>query len=115
MDLTLECIRLGYADTFDWERSPLGPTLERYWDFFKLFGDFAGYVEFWMLQDLVTGDGKRVRFLMEGDLPEGWDFATRNPLPESVAAYDEYLRNAQDFVLKRNDRMSEAWKALPKA
>jgi hypothetical protein len=31
--------------------SPLGDTLDRYVDFFELFGDFSGYVEFFHLQD----------------------------------------------------------------
>lgn len=115
MDLTLECIRLAYVDVFEWELNPLGPTIERYWEFFTLFGSFSGYVEFWMLQDLVTGDGTRVRFLMEGDLPDGWDFSTRSPLPASVEQYDEYLRNAVDFVVRRNARMVDAWAALPAA
>ena len=115
MDLTLECIRLGYAGVFEWDLNPLGPTIERYGEFFTLFGSFAGYVEFWMLQDLVTDDGRRVQFLMEGDLPDGWDFATRSPLPASVEQYDEYLRNAVGFVVSRNARMIDAWAALPAA
>lgn len=109
IDLTLECIRHAYAGTFDRDVSPLGPALGRYWQFFELFGTFEGYVEFWMLQDLLTEDGLRVNFLMEGDLAEGWDFATRNPLPTTVDEYDEYLRNAESFVLKRNDRLTVAW------
>lgn len=110
-DLTLECIRRAYAGTFASDVNPLGPALERYWEFFALFGDFDGYVEFWMLQDLLTEDGQRVAFFMEGDLPDGWDFATRSPLPATIEQYDEYLRNAQAFVLKRNDRMTHAVQA----
>jgi hypothetical protein len=41
-DLTHECIRRHYLD----EPSPLSDTLARYADFFGLFGDFAGYVDF---------------------------------------------------------------------
>ncbi len=41
-DLTLECIRRHYLD----EPSPLSDTLAWYADFFGLFGDFAGYVDF---------------------------------------------------------------------
>ena len=49
-DLTVECIRRYYLE----EESPLSATLARYSDFFRLFGDFRGYVEFFLLQDLVT-------------------------------------------------------------
>ena len=51
-DLTLECIRRHYLD----EPSPLSDVLARYADFFGLFGDFAGYVDFFHLQDLVNED-----------------------------------------------------------
>src|SRR5215475_3961752 len=44
-DLTLECIRRHYLV----QSSPLGETLARYRDFFALFEDFSGYVEFFML------------------------------------------------------------------
>ena len=109
LDLTLECIRLAYQGVFEWEANPLGPALARYWDFFLLFGDFDGYVEFWMLQDLLAPDGEHVSFLMGPDVDGSWDFASRSPLPASREDYDEYLRNAQAFVLKRNDRMTSAW------
>lgn len=49
-DLTVECVRRHYLD----EQSPLSDTLARYSDFFGLFGDFAGYVDFFHLQDLVS-------------------------------------------------------------
>ena len=108
LDLTLECIRRAYTGDFDGDRNPLGSTLSRYWEFFELFSDFDGYVKFWLLEDLVTEDAKRVKFLMEGDI-SSYDFSHRRPQPTSVDSYDEYLRNAQAFVLKRNDRMSAIW------
>jgi len=64
MDLTLECVRLYYAG----QPSPLngydGGTLRRYSDFFDLFVDFKGFVDFWLLQDLVSSDYERVEFLL---------------------------------------------------
>jgi hypothetical protein len=111
LDLTVECIRLAYLGVVEQPVNPLGPTLMRYWDFFKLFGDFVGYVEFWLLQDLLTQDRKRVMFFMEGDLID-YDFTARSPLPASAESYDEYLRNAEAFVLKRNRRMAELWLTL---
>lgn len=44
-DLTLECIRRHYLG----EDSLLANTLLNYEDFFALFEDFAGYVDFWLL------------------------------------------------------------------
>ena len=67
-DLTLECIRRHYLR----EASPLAETLALYPEFFGLFGDFRGYVDFFLLQDLVTDDYARVRFF----LPFA-DFTTR--------------------------------------
>src|SRR4051812_31497882 len=51
-DLTVECIRRHFLG----KPSPLDATLARYTDFFALFGDFRGYVDFFLLQDLVTVD-----------------------------------------------------------
>ena len=48
-DFTVECIRRYYSG----EQSPLSDVLRRYADFFTLFRDFAGYVEFFHLQDIV--------------------------------------------------------------
>ena len=76
-DLTLECIRRHYID----EPSPLGDTLARYADFFGLFGDFAGYVDFFHLQDLVNEATPTVKFFMRFE-----DFAA-SPLPETLEAY----------------------------
>jgi hypothetical protein len=49
------------------EPSPLAATLARYADFFALFDDFGGYVDFFLLQDLVTTVGAKVRFSMPFD------------------------------------------------
>jgi uncharacterized protein DUF6994 len=59
-DLTLECIRRHYLD----EPSPLSDTLARYADFFGLFEDFAGYVGFFHLQDLMNEVTQTVKFSM---------------------------------------------------
>lgn len=94
-DLTLECIRRHYRE----ERSPLAETLARYRDFFELFGDFTGYVDHFLLQDLVTGDRDRIRFFTGFD-----DFKTA-AVPRDVESYREYRRQSIDFVLARNRRI----------
>lgn len=97
LDLTLECIRRHY----DGQPSPLAETLKRYQDFFVLFGGFAGYVDHFLLQDLVTEDGACIRFFMPFD-----DF--RKPhLPRDVETYREYRRRSIEFVRARNRRIDD--------
>jgi hypothetical protein len=83
-DLTVECIRRHYLD----ELSPLSEALARYADFFGLFADFQGYVDFFLLQDMVTDDYCAVRFFTPFH-----DFTT-SPLPNSVDAYRAYRQLA---------------------
>ena len=95
MDLTLESIRRHYAG----QASPLADTLTRYDDFFALFEDFQGYVDFFVLQDLVVDDYSAVRFFMPFD-----DFTTPS-VPKDVDAYRGYRRLSIDFVEARNRRI----------
>ena len=95
-DLTLECIRRHYLD----EPSPLGDTLALYADFFGLFGDFAGYVEFFHLQDAVNEDTSTVKLSMPF---EGFD---ASPLPATVDAYLAYRQRAIEFIESRNRRIA---------
>ena len=92
MDLTLECIRRHYLG----QPSPLGDTLVRYRDFFALFDDFKGYVEFFLLQDLVTVDVAAVKFFLPFD-----DFTTAS-VPWDRDSYTEYRRLSIEFVEARN-------------
>jgi hypothetical protein len=97
-DLTVECIRRHYSN----DSSPLGDTLARYADFFRLFGDFRGYIEFFLLQDLVTDDYSAVRFFMPFE-----DF-NKSPLPNSIEAYIAYKGLAMSFIEARNQRILES-------
>ena len=87
-DLTVECIRRHYLD----EPSPLSSTLARYADFFGLFGDFAGYVDFFLLQDLVNEVTSTVEFFTPFE-----DF-TGSPLPGTLDAYLGYRQLAIEFI-----------------
>ncbi len=100
-DLTVECIRRHYIV----QPSPLTDTLARYADFFTLFGDFRGYVDFFLLQDIVTEDRSAVRCFMP------FEHFTRSPLPGSVDAYNAYMHLAIEFIEARNRRID----ALPTA
>jgi hypothetical protein len=95
-DLTLECIRRHYLD----EPSPLSATLARYADFFGLFGDFAGYVDFFLLQDLVNEVALTVKFSTPFE-----DFTT-SPLPGTLDAYLVYRQRAIEFIESRNQRIA---------
>jgi hypothetical protein len=95
-DLTLECIRLHYLG----QASPLAATLDRYAEFFALFGSFEGYVHFFLLDDLVRND--QVKFY----LPFDGEFG--QPLPNTVDEYNEYMANSLGIVAARNRRI-EAW------
>ena len=97
-DLTVECIRRHYRN----ESSPLSAPLERYADFFGLFGDFRGYAEFFLLQDLVTADYSAVRLFTPLDDFKPW------PLPASVEDYRAYKQLAEDFIKARNNRILES-------
>lgn len=97
-DLTVECIRRHYLG----EDSPLRPALARYANFFRLFGDFKGYVEFFLLQDLLSDDCSVVRFFTPF---QGFG---SSPVPDSLGAYMAYSDLAVCFIEARNKRIS-AW------
>ncbi|MCP9915334.1 DUF6994 family protein [Cyanobium sp. ATX 6F1] len=94
-DLTVECIRRHYRS----EPSPLGDVLQRYGSFLGLFGDFRGYVEFFLLQDLVTEDCSAVRFFSSF-----MDFNT-SPVPQDLDGYLAYRQAAIEFIESRNRRI----------
>jgi len=96
MDLTVECIRRYYVG----ESSPLSETFGRYASFFDLFEDFRGYVDFFLMQDMVDSD-LNVRFLCSFD-----DFRS-SPLPGSVEEYLRYKENSIIFVKSRNLRIKK--------
>jgi hypothetical protein len=95
-DLTVECIRRHYTGLLP---NPLGDCLARYPDFFRLFGDFAGYVEFFLLQDLVDDVSSTVKFFMP------FDNFTGSQLPSNLDAYLGYRQRAIEFIESRNRRI----------
>ena len=94
-DLTLECIRRLYKN----QQSPLTDVLERNVNFFKLFSNFKGYVNYFLLQDLVEGDYEAIKFWSSFD-----NFETA-PLPKDKYEYLTYKSKLQDFVQARNQRI----------
>jgi len=94
----VECIRRHYCN----EHSLLSDTLERYAEFFGLFGNFRGYVEHFLLQDVVNEDCSAARFFMP--------FAnfTTSPIPGSLDAYKAYRQRAVGFIEARNSRILQS-------
>lgn len=98
-DLTVECVRRYYEGI----ESPLSATLERYSDFFGLFHNFRGFIEYFLLQDLVTPDFTSVH--MFGPYA-GFD---SSPLPQSTDEYQSYMADAIQFIEARNRRIAQYW------
>ncbi len=95
-DLTVECIRRHYLG----DASPLSATLARYTDCFALFCDFAGYVDFFLPQDLINPAALTVKCFTPFE-----DF-TASPLPGSLDAYLAYRECAIGFLESRNHRIA---------
>ena len=96
-DLTVECVRRHYqGDT----THPLADAFGRYRDFFDLFGRFAGYVDFWLLDDLVDTDGGVKLFLPSEDF-------TLPSVPRSLADYLAFCERTIEFVTARNERIHQ--------
>lgn len=98
-DLTLECIRRFYSG----HSSPLEAVFQRHEDFFSLFHDFKGYVDFFLLQDLVSGDYKEIKIWL------GNTEFDSSPLPKSVDEYLEYRGNVLKFIESRNERITNLY------
>lgn len=98
LDLTLECVRRHYVEI----ESPLSDTLDRYRSFFDLFGDFYGYVDFFLLEDLVATDQLEVRYFTDD-----FNNFSSSPLPREIATYRTYMQRSIEFVNARNVRILE--------
>lgn len=96
-DLTLECIRKYYQN----EESPLYSVLLQNKNFFDLFIDFKGYVDFFYLQDCVTDDYSEVKFWLGNGEFEYY------PLPKTVNEYLLWIEKELEFVNHRNSRINQ--------
>ena len=93
-DLTLECIRLFYL----LQESPLYDTLLRYRNFFDLFESFTGYINFFLLDDLVD-ENKKIKFYLPFD-----NFRTKPTFTE-INEYLTYKKGVNNFIKSRNKRI----------
>ena len=97
-DLTLECIRLHYLGM----SNPLQEVLTQNAAFFKLFESFAGFVDFFLLQDLVDVNYESINFFT----PIKQMFESL-PLPASKEDYLQYMKSSTSFTAKRNERIKQ--------
>jgi hypothetical protein len=93
-DLTLECIRRFYTG----ESSPLDKSIQECKEFFEWFGDFKGYVDFFLLQDCVD-EHYNLKFWMNTPLFDS------NPIPQDIKTYLAWVDTQLDFAAKRNQRI----------
>ena len=100
-DLTLECIRLHYRG----EDNPLSDNLASLYNrffFSSLFYSFKGYVEFFLLQDLVDPSFEKVKFFTETKTP-----FEDSPIPKTASEYRDYKNASLEFVASRNNRIND--------
>ena len=97
-DLSLECIRLYFLGL----ESPLKNDLERYSAFFGLFNNFKGYVQFFLLDDLVNDSYTEVKFFTSFS-----QVFSNSPLPNDKTEYLTYVENSLRFVRSRNERIKQ--------
>ena len=95
-DLTLECIRRFYAG----ESTPLDKALEKDRDFFSLFVDFKGYVDFFLLQDCVD-EKYNVKMWLDTNHFDSM------PMPKNIDEYYKWIDTQLDFVAKRGKRIED--------
>jgi hypothetical protein len=98
-DLTLECIRLFYLG----KKSPLYETFLRYKEFLGLFNNFKGYVEFFLLQDLIDENGN-IKFYLS------FDNFKNPPLFFNIDEYLLYKKRVMTFIKLRNERIENCIK-----
>src|SRR5690606_22750754 len=96
-DLTVECIRRHYHS----ESSPLSAVLARYADYFALFDSFEGYVDYFLLQDIVSDDYLSIQFHAPFT---GFD---SSPVPLGLDGYMKYLDKSEEFITARNRRIQQ--------
>ena len=101
-DLTLDCIRLYFLN----KESPLFSTLKANKLFFDLFIDFKRYVDFFLLQDLVSADYSEIKYFNRQKSFNDISY------PQTLQDWTDLYQNQLDFVKKRNQRIEKSCKKL---
>ena len=104
----MECIRRYYEqpENDNYNFNPLWRTIKRSEDFFKLFVDFNGYVEFFFLQDFLDEDGNVIRF-MNDYFDENGMFTKKYPAPQTAEEYIKNIDVQKEIITRRNMRIND--------
>ena len=94
-DLSLECIKLFYIN----KQSPLSNVLERYASFFDIFDNFRGYIDFFLLNDLIIDDNMSIKYFLP------FKNFNDSPLPSNIEEYATYKKEMTKFIQDRNNRI----------
>ena len=110
-DLTLECIKRYYDNTEqsinDERYNPLGRVIyKNYEDFFKLFCNFKGFVDFFYLNPIVSEDYNSIKYFI---CNSNNNFLAE-PLPRDYREWYELYENQISFLEKRNELIRIAYK-----
>jgi len=93
-DLTLECIRLFYEG----QQTLLYDAFRSYKNFFDLFYNFKGYIDFFLLNDLVD-ENENIKFYLP------FDNCKTRPTFKDVEEYLIYKEGVMNFIKARNKRI----------
>ena len=93
-DLSLLCIKYYYEG----KDNPIADVLKRYSFFFDLFNDFNGYVNFFLLNDLIDQKENIKYFLPFKEFE-------KDPLPKNKSEYLNYMNGLSNFIKSRNLKM----------
>lgn len=96
-DITLDCIRRFYLR----ENNPLSDVFENDRQFYEMFVDFKGYVDFFFLNDGVSDDYSSV------DKWAHWPSPGQSALPLTCEEYFQYIDRELDFIKKRRERIRD--------
>lgn len=107
-NLTLECIKRYYEqlENNTYAFNPLWETIKRNEEFFNLFVDFNGYIDFFFVQNFVDESGNIIRFMPDYFDGNG-NFTKKYPVPQTAAEYLANIEIQKEIVKKRNNRISE--------
>lgn len=97
LDLTIECIRRYYLG----EDSPLFDTLKKYDNFFKLFNNFQGYIDFFLFNNYLNADYSVVK------IAPPFDNFNSIPIPTTPEEYLSYMEHATNLVVARNQLIAK--------
>ena len=117
-DLTLECIRRLYQQEYfdDKKDNPLFGISKEEKAFFRMFGSFEKYTEFFCLNKSWVENGKVLNLLYDENKDkternvktlDEWDFNQQKPLPQDPTEWWTFYDNIMSHLKARNQQIKE--------